>query len=103
MSDPNSITKEERLCDFCHLPFEAGDNIDKRMNGRMHTTTTCARKLKRHVASLESQLAAAQLDAGRKRDALSGVAIMLNTALKEYDDEPWAKRVRAAITGEARE
>lgn len=31
-------------------------------------------------------------------DALRGVAIMLNTELERYNDEPWAQRVRAAIT-----
>lgn len=29
--------------------------------------------------------------------ALKGVAIMLNTNLSSYDDEPWAQRVRTAI------
>lgn len=31
------------------------------------------------------------------REALKGVAIMLNTELDGYEDEPWARRVRAAL------
>lgn len=30
-------------------------------------------------------------------EALKGVAIMLNTNLLSYDDEPWAQRVRNAL------
>lgn len=29
-------------------------------------------------------------------DALAGTVLMLNTELRQYNDEPWAKRVRAA-------
>lgn len=32
------------------------------------------------------------------RGALRGVAIMLNTELQKYDKEPWAQRVRAALS-----
>lgn len=31
------------------------------------------------------------------KEALRGVAIMLNTELAKYEDEPWAQRVRAAL------
>lgn len=34
----------------------------------------------------------------RLLEALKGVAIMLNTELEKYDSEPWAQRVREAIT-----
>lgn len=30
-------------------------------------------------------------------EACAGASIMLSSVLKEYDDEPWAQRVRAAI------
>lgn len=30
-------------------------------------------------------------------EALRGVAIMLNTELSKYENEPWAQRVRAAL------
>lgn len=33
-------------------------------------------------------------------EALKGVAIMLNTELEGYEQEPWAQRVRAALAHE---
>lgn len=32
------------------------------------------------------------------RAVVEGVAVMLNTELKDYESEPWAQRVRAALT-----
>jgi hypothetical protein len=31
-------------------------------------------------------------------EALRGVSIMLNTELEKYEEEPWAQRVRTALT-----
>lgn len=50
------------------------------------------------IIARHNQHSALMVQRERLLEALKGVAIMLNTELEKYDNEPWAQRVRAAIT-----
>lgn len=59
-------------------------------------------KWERSPPDMEFMLRAAN-DYEADKEALRGVAIMLNTKLAEYENEPWAQRVRAALADVDRE
>lgn len=49
------------------------------------------------ITHLQSQLRVMKEAIEANKEALRGVAIMLNTELAKYENEPWAQRVRAAL------
>lgn len=89
------VLDNERLTTCDHLSTSKGDIVD------LLDTARYAESVDDRViaaASIIRQHSTLVAQRDRLLGALKGVAIMLNTQLTSYEDEPWAQRVRAAIT-----